>query len=179
MKHVFIGVILFIVSMIGWASFKLGFLKDIAFIEQDRGAIQVVYLEHIGPYHKILDSLEKVEAWALKNKVDCHQSIGHFIDDPDVTEHERLRSHVGCVVDKDYTELPSDFKFKIIPASKYFVAEFLGSPAIGPMKVYGKAKKQFYDRQLTPPDDVIEIYDRIDDKTMKTIYLFRIVPIAK
>lgn len=172
MKSVFLGVILFFIILLGWASVKLGFFKDVLISEQDRGEIHCIYMEHIGPYHKILDSLEKVEAWAKSKNIDCSKSFGHFLDDPDVVEHERLKSHVGCIVDKVYTDLPENFKFKTIPAQGYFVAEFLGSPAIGPMKVYRKAKKEFYARQLSPPEDVIEVYDRIDDKTMKTIYLF-------
>ena len=173
MKSVFLGVIVFIVGIVGWASLKLGFFKDVVIVEQDREEIQCVYMEHTGPYHKIIDALEKVEAWAKANNVDCKKSFGHFLDDPDIVEHERLRSHVGCIVDKPWTDLPPDMKFKTIPKSKFLVAEFLGSPAIGPMKVYSKAKQAFYDRQLSPPEDVIEVYDRIDEKTMKTSYLFR------
>ncbi len=176
MKHIFFGVILFIGGILGWASIKMGFFKDVVILEQDRGEIQCVYLEHIGPYHKILDSLEKVEAWAKASSVDCRTSFGHFIDDPDVIEHERLRAHVGCVVDKVYADLPVDFKYKSIPAAKYLVAEFSGSPALGPMRVYSKAKRAFYDRKLVPAEDVIEVYERIDDKNMKTSYLFHAEP---
>lgn len=174
MKHIFFGVILFIVGILSWASIKLGFFKDVIVSEQTVGEIQCVYVEHIGPYHKILESLQKVETWAKSNNIDCKKSFGHFLDDPDIIEHERLRSHVGCVVNKTYTDLPADFKFKTIPTAKYFVAEFTGSPAIGPMKVYSKAKKAFYERQLTPPEDNLEVYEIIDDKTMKTSYLFQI-----
>lgn len=174
MKHVFLGVVLFIVGIVGWSIIKLGFFKNVEITQQEFGDIQCVYLEHIGPYHKILDSLEKVEDWAQKNNIDCSKSFGHFLDDPDIVEHERLKSHVGCVVASNPGHLPTDFKFKIIPNSKYFVADFLGSPAIGPMKVYKKAQQEFYDRKLTPPQDIIEIYQRLGEKTMKTSYLFRI-----
>lgn len=104
------------------------------------------------PFHKILDSLEKVEAWAKDAKVDCSKSFGHFLDDPEVVEHERLRSHVGCIVDQNKTDLPENFKMKTLPAGKYVVADFMGSPAIGPMKVYKKARQYFFDKGLTPPE---------------------------
>lgn len=173
MKHVFIGVMLFGLGLIGWASVKMGFYKDVTITETEMPEMHFVYLEHIGPYHKILDSLEKVEAWAKDKKVDCSKSFGHFLDDPDVVEHERLRSHVGCVVDKAYTELPENFKFKALPSGKFLTAEFMGSPAIGPMKVYKKARQHFLDKGLTPPEDVIEVYHRLDETSMKTVYLFR------
>lgn len=174
MKHVFIGVALVAVSIIGWASIKMGFFKDVVITEQAMPEMHLVYAEHIGPYHKILDTLEQVEAWAKNNKVDCTKSFGHFLDDPDIVEHERLRSHVGCVVDQTMQNLPENFKTKSLPAGKYLVAEFMGSPAIGPMKVYKKARQQFTDKGLTAPEDAIEIYHRLDENTMKTIYLFRL-----
>ena len=174
MKTIFLGLLLFIIGIVSWASIKLGFFKDVTITEKEQPAFQCVYLEHIGPYHKILESLEKVEAWAKEKNVDCSRSFGHFLDDPDIIEHERLRSHVGCLVDAAPIEFASPFKFKTISSGKYFVADFFGSPAIGPMKVYRKAKQEFYNRKLTPPEDVIEVYHRIDEKTMNTSYLFRI-----
>lgn len=173
MKSIFLGILLFAIGIIGWATIKLGFFKDVVITEQPMPEMHLVYLEHVGPYHKILDTLEKVEAWAKNAHVDCSKSFGHFLDDPDVVEHERLRSDVGCVVDHATTNLPEGFKAKTLAAGKYLVAESMGSPAIGPMKVYPKARKQFMERNLTPPEDVIEIYHRLDENTMKTVYLFR------
>lgn len=174
MKSVFLVVLIFAAGIIGWASVKLGFFKDVVINEQPMPEMHVVYLEHVGPYHKILDSLEKIEDWAKKENVDCSKSFGHFLDDPEVVEHERLRSDVGCIVDFAKRDLPEGFKAKTIPAGKFLVAESMGSPAIGPMKVYPKARQQFAERNLTPPEDVIEIYHRLDDKSMKTLYLFRL-----
>tara|TARA_B110001454_G_scaffold219202_1_gene252072 strand:+ start:171717 stop:172250 length:534 start_codon:yes stop_codon:yes gene_type:complete len=174
MKNVFLGVALFAFGILGWASIKLGFFKDVNIEEKDVPEMHLVYLEHVGPYHKILDALEKVEAWAKQNHVDCSKSFGHFLDDPEVVEHERLRSDVGCVVDQVKPDLPENFKTKTLPAGKYVVAEFLGSPAIGPMKVYKKARQHFIEKGLTPPEDVIEVYHRIDEQTMTTSYLFRL-----
>ncbi|MBL7555207.1 MAG: GyrI-like domain-containing protein [Bdellovibrionaceae bacterium] len=174
MKSVFLGVLLFAIGLVGWATVKLGFFKDVIIAEQPMPEMHLVYLEHVGPYHKILDSLEKVEAWAKTANVDCSKSFGHFLDDPEVVEHERLRSDVGCIIDQIKNDLPDGFKTKTIPAAKYFVAESMGSPAIGPMKVYPKARQQFTQRNLTPPEDVLEIYHRIDENTMKTLYLFRL-----
>jgi AraC family transcriptional regulator len=176
MKHLLIGVALFIIGTLIWATIKLGFFKDVVLAEQDYPEMHLVYMEHVGPYHKILDNLEKVEDWAKKNNVDCSKSFGHFLDDPDVVEHERLKSNVGCIVDQPRTDLPAEFKFKTLPAAKYMVAEFMGSPAIGPMKVYKKAKSKFYERGISPPEDVIEVYHRLDEKSMKTMYLFKMPP---
>lgn len=174
MKGIFLGVLLFGLGIAGWASIKLGFFKDVVINEQPMPEMHLVYLEHVGSYHKILDALEKVEAWAKNANIDCSKSFGHFLDDPEVVEHERLRSDVGCIIDQSKSDLPEGFKTKTLPAGKYLVAEFMGSPAIGPMKVYSKARRQFIDRNLTPPEDVIEIYHRLDEKSMKTIYLFRL-----
>lgn len=175
MRGVFLGVGLFMIGMLIWASVKMGFFKEVSITEQDYPEILMVYQDHIGPYHKILDTLTRIEDWAKSQNIDCSKSFGHFLDDPDVVEHERLRSRVGCVVDHPIEELPADFKFTIIPGGRYFIAEFSGSPAIGPMKVYRKARQKFVERNLNPPEDVIEIYDvNPTDKSMKTHFLFRI-----
>lgn len=174
MRVVFLGMALFMTGLGIWASLKMGFFKDVVISEQDQPEIAMVYMEHIGPYHKILDTLTKVEEWAKSQNIDCSKSFGHFLDNPDVVEHERLRSNVGCVVDHPIEDLPKDMKFTIIPGGRYFVADFAGSPAIGPMKVYRKAREKYAERNLPAPDDVIEIYQLHPDKTMTTSFLFRI-----
>ena len=53
------------------------------------------------------------------------------------------------------------------------MGEFLGSPAIGPFKVYGEAKEYFVAHKWPLAEDVIEIYERYDKDSLKTYYLFK------
>lgn len=173
MRFIFFAVISFFIIIFSWATIKLGFFKDVIIVEKSMPAMTMIYKEHIGPYHKMLPTLESVEHWADENKIDCQKSFGHFLDSPDVVEHERLRSHVGCIVDKVPETLPHELKAKTLPQTHYFVAEFDGSPALGPIKVYKKAFQFIVENGHTPAEDVIEIYHRLNSNQMKTYYLFK------
>lgn len=174
MKNIFIGVITAIIIILGWATIKLGMFKPVQIKITSYPELFLVYKEHVGPYHKILSTLESVESWAQEKKLDCHKSFGHFLDNPEVKEHERLKSHVGCWLPKNpEIPLPEGFQSKALPAQEYIVAEFLGSPAIGPFKVYGEVKEYFAEHKWTPSEDVIEIYERFDKDQIKTYYLFK------
>lgn len=136
--------------------------------------MSVVAIEHVGPYHRILSSLEKVEAWAKETGRNCDLTFGRFLDDPDVVDPERLRSHVGCVTDRGTADLPESFFADEIPAARYVVGVFRGSPALGPYKVYGKASRLIHEQRLTQEGPVVEIYRVTSPTEVETQYLFRV-----
>lgn len=174
MKNIFFGVISVIIIIFAWASINMGVFKPVHIKETKYPEMFLVYKEHVGPYHKILPTLESVEKWAVENKLDCSKSFGQYFDNPDVKEHARLKSHVGCwLPSKTELPLPEGFHSKTIPSQEYVVGEFLGSPAIGPFKVYGEAKEYFVAHKWPLAEDVIEIYERYDKDSLKTYYLFR------
>ncbi|NUM59626.1 MAG: GyrI-like domain-containing protein [Bdellovibrionaceae bacterium] len=175
MRKIFLGIIISLIIISFWALISLGFFKEVTIKEATYPELNLIFKEHIGPYHKILPTLEEVEKWAEQNKLDCKKSFAHFLDDPGIKEHSRLKSHVGCWIEEAKNlPLPDPLQRKILPGQKYIVAEFLGSPAIGPFKVYGTAKEYFVEHKWSMQEDVIEIYERYDQDKLKTYYLFKI-----
>ena len=54
----------------------LGAFKDIAMSEVDRGSMSMVYVDVMGPYHKVTPSIEKVESWAKEKGIDLSRVQG-------------------------------------------------------------------------------------------------------
>lgn len=155
--------------------FRNGAFMPVEVRLQDRGAAATIEIENIGPYHKVLSSLQKVEAWAKENGYACDLSFGRYIDDPDVVEPERLRSQVGCVfatAPQPAAPLPEGFSAGVIPGGKYVVGIFRGSPALGPYKVYGKAADMMREHKLVQVGPITELYRVISPTEVETHYLF-------
>jgi len=153
--------------------FKLGAYKKVQVEVKEQPPIQVLYKKHFGPYHKISPIIEQVEAWAAKNDVECFTSFGLYIDDPKETDADRLRSEGGCIIKNPIpkAQLPLDFEQKTIPAKKYIVATFTGSPAIGPFVVYPKANEWAIENRFKLLTPTIETY-KIKNQQVVTTYLF-------
>ena len=151
----------------------VGFFKPVHVSEATAlPAMKLVYLDHMGAYHKIVASIEAVEKWAKENNVDCSKSFGEFIDDPDVTEEARLRSRAGCIVSDAPANLPKDFKTMEYPARRYVTATFSGAPSIGPFTVYPAVREKIEELRLKPNGSVIEQYEIHGPKEMTTTYFF-------
>jgi len=150
----------------------LGAFKDIAMSEVDRGSMSMVYVDVMGPYHKVTPSIEKVEAWAKEKGIDCKDSFGQYLDNPDIVEEARLKARVGCMVQEKPMDLPADFHFQTVPAAHYLQVVFDGSPSIGPIKVYPKALEYIQNKKLKSQGAVIEIYRVHNEKEVTTTYLF-------
>ena len=159
-----------------WFSYKVGILKSVEIRQEKAGPLMLVYKEHVGPYHEIIDAISAVETWAKENKISCRKTFGEYLDDPQVVEHDRLRSLGGCVVDLTIETLPADLKFKSVPEKNYVVGLFYGAPMIGPYKVYPKASEYFSAHGLKQSSSVIEIYEMMNEKELLTKYLFEILP---
>jgi AraC family transcriptional regulator len=180
MRNVFLGIILSIIIILSWASINLGVFKPVFIKVSSYPEMFLLYKEHVGPYHQIVHDIEVVEKWAAENNLNCQKSFGHFLDNPEIKEHARLKSHVGCWLPQKISflqpspyVLPEGFHFKVIPPQEYIIAEFLGSPAIGPFKVYGEVNEYFAEHKWGRAEDVLEVYERYDKDKIKTYYLFK------
>ncbi|WP_413290536.1 GyrI-like domain-containing protein [Bdellovibrio sp. HCB337] len=164
--------VLAIVTLVIYLATHLGAFKSVDISEGNRPAMKMIYKDHTGSYHKIVATIEEVEKWAKENNIPCTESFGEYIDDANKVEEARLRSRGGCIVDAIPANLPEGIQSREIPARKYVVAIFEGSPGIGPLKVYPKAETYMKERQLVMDGSVIEIYVIHSSKTMTTTYLF-------
>lgn len=155
-------------------SWRTGVFLPVSIEEKTWPSMQVVWKTHVGPYHTVLADLQEVEKWLKESaQMNCQESFGEYLDDPAVVEHERLRAHVGCLVPrKPETALPAGYEYAEIPARNSVVADFKGSPALGPYKVYGKAQRYITEKGLKPTGAPFELYRQLSPTEMMTIYLF-------
>ncbi|MGZ3743238.1 MAG: GyrI-like domain-containing protein [Pseudobdellovibrionaceae bacterium] len=172
LRSFLIAVLLVILSISVWLFYYLGAFKSVDITEIQKGPLKLIYKDHTGAYHKIVSVIEEVEGWAKAQHIDCSESFGEYIDDANVVEEARLRSHGGCIVNDIPTPLPPGFQSREIPVRKYVMATFDGSPGIGPLKVYPKVESYMREHHLTLNGPVIEIYVIHSEKAMTTTYLF-------
>jgi len=165
---------------IGSLAHYLGAFKSVEISEGIRGPFYVLYQEHRGPYHKIVTVIENVEKWAKEQKLSCEWTYGEYLDNPDVVEESRLRSHGGCLFPKApplTSSLPENFKLEAVESRYYVVAEFQGSPGIGPLKVYPRLEDYLIEHKLTKDGPIWEVY-KIEDSLknkMTTTYLLPVL----
>jgi effector-binding domain-containing protein len=176
LRHFLIAVVLAVLTLGIWLANYLGGFKPVDITEGERGPYKMVYADHTGSYHTTVQAINQVEAWAKEQKVDCTESFGEYIDDANRVEEDRLRSRGGCIVHELPKELPAELKTREIPLRKYVIAQFEGSPGIGPLKVYPKVESYMQERGMALDGAVIEIYVIHSEKAMTTTYLF---PIAQ
>ncbi len=166
--------LILLLSVVIYLYFFLGFRKSVEIKISQKQSQLVLYKSHLGPYHEILPTLEDVERHLQHNNQICEPSFGHYLDNPDLVDPERLRSEGGCFVKESRFE-NEEFKIGHIPFGNYVVAFFEGSPSIGPWTVYPSVKKFARDQKLILKEDVYEIY-HIEGNRVRTEYLF---PIAQ
>ncbi len=182
-KHVFFAVTIGLVAFLLYLAQYTGGFKSVYVGLDERGPYTLLYKNHNGAYHKIVESIQQVETWAKENKLDCKYTFGEFFDDPNVTEEGRLKSRAGCLIEEKNTTataalknmtLPPDFLQGSLPKTKAVIALFSGSPGIGPLKVYPKAEAFIKENQLKRKGSVVEIYEVLDPQSMNTTYIFPI-----
>ncbi|MFS4457835.1 GyrI-like domain-containing protein [Bdellovibrio sp. HCB2-146] len=175
MKYVLVFILVAIVSFGLFLSNYLGAFKGVDISQGPQGPLQLVYIDYMGPYHKISKEIEKVENFFKAQGTPCGRSFGEYLDDPQSVEEARLRAKAGCVVEQVPANLPEGFKTETLPSKNYVIATFTGSPGIGPLKVYPKVNKFMLEKGLKQSGPVLEIYEihSITEKNaMTTTYLF-------
>ncbi|MES2962778.1 MAG: GyrI-like domain-containing protein [Bdellovibrionota bacterium] len=177
MKWILLGVAAVILALSISFAVRVGAFKDVAIELTELGPHKVVSRQHDGAYHQIVPVIEEVEKWARANGEACKHSFGEFLDDPKVVDEDRLKSHGGCLVEKEWaTGLPEHFSYRELPRRKFLVAKFDGAPGIGPMKVYPRAMREISGRGLQIDGPVIEMYEILPENRVLTTYLFPIRP---
>jgi AraC family transcriptional regulator len=164
----FFAIIILVVYLMNY----LGAFRPVIISQKLAGPFHFIYKTHVGPYHKIVSSIEEVEKWAKDQGIDCHLTFGEYLDDPRQTEEVRLRSLGGCVVNEIPSTLPEGFESNTVPEKSYVTAVFEGSPGIGPLKVYPKIFAYIEDKNLQREETVIEIYEVHSQESMTTTYYF-------
>ncbi len=182
-KHVFFAVTIGLIAFFLYLAQYTGAFKSVFVGIDQRGPYTLIYKEHVGAYHKIVEKIQQVESWAKENKLDCKFTFGEFFDDTGLTEEGRLKSRAGCLIEEKNSAAQTVLKTLTLPVdilraeytkTKAVVALFSGSPGIGPLKVYPKAENFIHEGKLKRKGAVIEIYEVLDSQTMNTTYIFPI-----
>jgi AraC family transcriptional regulator len=177
MKKFIIGLLSTIAAFVLGVYLYLGGYRSVEISKAELGPHRFVYRLHVGAYHQIVPVIEDVEKWAKENGEPCRFSFGEFLNDPNTVAEDRLHSHAGCVVDKEWMSgLPESFRYREEPQRLYVQATFEGAPSIGPLKVYPRARKFLEGQGLVEEGPVIEIYEILPDNKVRTQYLFPVRP---
>jgi len=87
----------------------------------------IAFLRHVGPYDRVGESWSKLFAWAgPRGFLGPHtKAVGVVLDDPEVTEPERLRYDAGITIDKEIKPC-GEFGVQDIGGGEYAVAGHRG-----------------------------------------------------
>jgi hypothetical protein len=176
-RYFLLPLLIAIIVYVGYLLFYVGAFKPVLISEKEAGPFFYLYKEHTGAYHKIVPVIETVETWAKEQKIPCTLSFGKYLNDPSSVDEERLRSIGGCLVSEEESKalaghLPEGFKLEAQAPQKYVIAQFEGSPGIGPMKVYPKVFQYIEEQRLLREEWVLEIYEVHSQEAMTTTYHF-------
>lgn len=175
LRHFFIALFSLALAMAIYLYFYLGWYKSPTFHGVAQQDFHLLYKVHHGPYHKIGSVLNEVESWARANGVSCPKTFGEFLDNPQTTAEDRLRSHVGCVLaEGEIVKTDSSIQQKEIKGQTFLRVSFDGSPSIGPMKVYPRVQEWFEKNQIPMPQTTIEVY-LPKDNSIITEYYFPVI----
>jgi AraC family transcriptional regulator len=132
--------------------------------------LQLIYIEVRGDYAQTSAKLTEVEDALAKQQIICESTFGLFFDDPEQVATQDLKSWVGCAFHKTI-DIPTNYAMHYIKEEGNILsADFEGSPALGPAKVYPKAKKMLGSQLSLFP--ALEIYSYSKPKELKTKYYF-------
>ena len=178
MRNIFFTVIFLVVAFLIWFVYSVGFFKTVEIREEKLSGMILLYKEHVGPYHNIIDAISAVENFAKEKKWPCRKTFGEYLDNPDAVEHDRLRSLGGCILEAPVadlaSQLPADIKVKELPEKNYVVGIFYGAPMVGPYTVYPKLDEYAHSHNLKRSGSTLEIYEMVSEKDLMTKYLVEI-----
>ena len=91
---------------------------------EERPALHVASLRHVGPYHEIGPTIERIVTWAVKKglfRPPQTQLLAVYYDDPETTDVTRLRAD-ACVTVPEGTSVDGEVKILAIPGGRFAVA---------------------------------------------------------
>lgn len=178
------GVFLGFAILMAVIAFRSGMLlpTEVAFHPEPLGPYNTLYKEVVGPYHEVASHIIEIEDFVKSKGVICIRTFGQYLDDPQSVDHERLRSHVGCLFDpaEDLSFVINSQEYKDknlrngrIEMPSYIEGRFEGSPAMVAFKVYPKIFKFAEQKQLNIAEQTaLEIYEVKSNSKVLTRVIF-------
>lgn len=174
------GVFLGFFFIVIFIFYKSGSFKKVEIEKASVGPFIAIYKERLGPYHESSKTLIEVEDILKANQLLCVKSFGIYIDDPNNTDAERLRSELGCLFAEKYKDqlqqiaTTSNLNIKYLDKKNYIIGKFEGSPALVSLKVYPKLKDWAETQRYKTKPEILEIYEVKSSDQVKTSVLFEI-----
>jgi hypothetical protein len=159
-----LGILIFV--MLAAYAYYGGFGKVIPTIEDCGGEI-LVYEKVTGDYKQSAQVSDRVYQKLLDDfGIETTKGFGIYYNNPEITEKEKLRSEVGCILESSFDkidEIKETFEVTKFPTQKYLRAEFpyKGMPSIilGIMKVYPALNDYIVATGYDLDSPVMEIWD--------------------
>jgi DNA gyrase inhibitor GyrI len=176
MKKVIIILLIIIAACFGFLVYS-GLFATVSVTERVIGPYTLVYLDNTGPYSQSYKTHEKVHGVLKQDfSLDPQQCFGLYFDDPASVPEDKLRSEIGCVLDRSAkSKIPAirgKLKIKEYAAQKSVVVEFpmrnMFSFMIGPMMVY-KEMGRYMKEKGYKGAPALELYDGTARKIFYTM----------
>lgn len=146
--------------LFSYVIWNVGLLKPVLIETKDLPKSVLVYKNVTGPYHKLQETFQEIEALAKKDGWECAKTFGLYLDDPNQAEQERLRADIGCYLEAQPTATTGDLLVKELPATKALVGSFDGAPWLTAFKVYRALQRESIKQNLKiKQGPVMEIYE--------------------
>ncbi len=175
-KWIFLGFIAVVSFLFLYIASYVGAFRDVTWEEGVRGPYHLVYQQNRGPYQKISATIVDAEKAFEALGHTCELTFGRFLDNPNVTDSDRLRSESGCLFASEPPAVPEGYEYMVLDEAEYLVANFNGAPSVGPLKVYPEARKRLSERGLSEELTPLEIYKLTPGEGVHTTYLFSLAP---
>jgi len=162
---IIIGAILALVAIV---LIYYGGLTKVSCQVDTQGGETLVFKEMIGDYSKSGKLSDEVYYTLLNDyEIETFKGFGIYYDNPKDVEKSKLRSEIGCILEKrdsaKVSQIKGEFKIKTYPEKSYIVTEFpfKGKPSVifGIMKVNPTMEKFAKENGYKMDGAVMEIYD--------------------
>ncbi|MGH1468674.1 MAG: hypothetical protein ACRBBP_07320 [Bdellovibrionales bacterium] len=178
-KKVFGSFLIMLFSILIILFFKTGAYKSVEAVKADSPRLKLYYKENIGPYHEIVAKIKEVEDIFNEYQIPCTKTFGHFLSDPEIIEHDKLVSHVGCAFYEaegpEFFTLPDGIEEKFFGFDSKdkvcYNGVFRGSPSLSAIKVYPKLLKMAQKDRVKLSSNSLEIYLVEGKKVTTDVYL--------
>ena len=173
MKKFLIVLGVLVLAGVGLFYYLHGF-DDVEIVEAEIPEMNLVYVKHVGSYYGVGAVMMDLHNKIVEEGIESSVGAGIYIDDPEITPSEELRSLVGDIVsDEDLAKLEGkDFQVLKIKNGKGVMSIFpyknMLSYMLAPMKVYPAMVEYFAGTDVMPVAS-LEIYD-VANKNV-TIYM--------
>lgn len=167
MKKILLLIIIVVLGVFFSYLNYVGVFTSIEVFQKEIGPYIMVYTPHIGAYKDTGKVMNNLYYSLLDDEnVETFKGIGIYYDNPKDVPEEKLRSDIGCVLEKnDYSrvdDLKKKYRIKEIKKGNYLVASFpyrsKFSIIVGVIKVY-PAFDAYMDKNGLKPTLGIEVYD--------------------